>query len=282
MGLSKENKSFLVAVSISVEMIVKFGVTKKDVQASSILLDDKFEVRLGSLSEVCAQEGDTHQNRITRLLRLPQTSEQGSSGTPTAACAYDVYCFGKVLLELVTGKLGISASSDATMKDWLEATLPYISIYDKELVTNIVDPSLVIYEDLLEEVWAIAVVARSCLNPKPSRRPLMRFILKALENPLKVVREEHTSSARLRTTSSRGSWNAALFGSWRQSSSDVAAVSEAPTNKAEGGISFIRSGTTGSQESGQNGEGGGHSSSTRWQSKEIFPEPLDEHDEEGK
>ncbi|XWS62791.1 hypothetical protein CRYUN_Cryun06bG0040900 [Craigia yunnanensis] len=44
----------------------------RDVQASSILLDDKFEVRLGSLSEVCAQEGDGHQNRITRLLRLPQ------------------------------------------------------------------------------------------------------------------------------------------------------------------------------------------------------------------
>ncbi|KAL8542944.1 hypothetical protein ACS0TY_003716 [Phlomoides rotata] len=52
----------------------------RDVQASSILLDDKFEVRLGSLSEVCAQEGETHQNRITRLLRLPQTSDQGASG----------------------------------------------------------------------------------------------------------------------------------------------------------------------------------------------------------
>ena len=62
-------------------------------------------------------------------------------GTPNAICAYDVYCFGKVLLELVTGKLG--------MKDWLETTLPYISIYDKELVTNILDPSLIIDEDLL-------------------------------------------------------------------------------------------------------------------------------------
>ncbi|XP_031261200.1 probable LRR receptor-like serine/threonine-protein kinase At2g16250 isoform X2 [Pistacia vera] len=41
----------------------------RDVQASSILLDDKFEVRLGSLSEVRAQEGDSHQNVITRLLR---------------------------------------------------------------------------------------------------------------------------------------------------------------------------------------------------------------------
>ncbi|GFY89697.1 leucine-rich repeat protein kinase family protein [Actinidia rufa] len=250
----------------------------RDVQASSILLDDKFEVRLGSLSEFCAQEGDAHQSMITRLLRLPTTSEQGTSGSPTATCAYDVYCFGKVLLELVTGKLGISASSEANMKNWLDGIVPYINIYDKELVTNILDPSLMIDEDLLEEVWAMAIVARSCLNPKPSRRPLMRYILKALENPLKVVREENTSSARLRTTSSRGSWNAALFGSWRHSSSDVVAISVAPASKAEGGggSSFKQSGTSASQGSAQNG-GGDHSSSRR-QSKEIFPEPSDVQD----
>ncbi|CAN4107543.1 unnamed protein product [Withania somnifera] len=249
----------------------------RDVQASSILLDDKFEVRLGSLNEACAQEGESHQNRISRLLRLPQTSEQGASGTPSATCAYDVYCFGKVLLELVTGKLGISASNDTSMKEWLDGTLKYISIYDKELVTNIVDPSLIIDEDLLEEVWAMAIVARSCLNPKLSKRPLMRYILKALENPLKVVREEQTSSARLRATSSRSSWNAALFGSWR-SSSDVAAVpAAASANKLEGTSSLKQSGTTGSQGSGPNGDNG-HSSSTRRHSKEIFPEPLEEQD----
>ncbi|XVE93207.1 hypothetical protein REPUB_Repub01dG0170600 [Reevesia pubescens] len=249
----------------------------RDVQASSILLDDKFEVRLGSLSEVCAQEGDGHQNRITRLLRLPQSSEQGSSGSSTALCAYDVYCFGKVLLGLVTGKLDISASSDTQMKEWLEQTLPYISIYDKELVTKILDPSLLVDEDLLEEVWAMAIVARSCLNPKPSRRPLMRYILRALENPLRVVREDNSSSARLRTTSSRGSWNAALFGSWRQSSSDVTAIPAASTTRAEGGSSFKRSGTTGSHGSAHNG-GGDHSSSRRWHSKEIFPEPPEAQD----
>ncbi|KAK4477109.1 hypothetical protein RD792_016319 [Penstemon davidsonii] len=250
----------------------------RDVQASSILLDDKFEVRLGSLSEVCAQEGDIHQSRFTRLLRLPQTSDQGASGTPNATCAYDVYCFGKVLLELVTGKLGISSSTNDTTKEWLETTLPYISIYDKELVTNILDPSLIIDEDLLEEVWAMAIVAKSCLNPKPNRRPLMRYILKALENPLKVVREEHTSSARLRTTSSRGSWNAAVFGSWRHSSSDVAGPQAGTSRKAEGTSSFKQSGTSGSQGSGgHNGDGNGHSSSTR-RSKEIFPEPLEGQD----
>jgi len=44
----------------------------RDIQASSILLDDKYEVRLGSLSEACAQEGEIHQSKITRFLRLPQ------------------------------------------------------------------------------------------------------------------------------------------------------------------------------------------------------------------
>ena len=198
-------------------------------------------------------------------------------GSSTALCAYDVYCFGKVLLGLVTGKLDISASSDTQMKEWLEQTLPYISIYDKELVTKILDPSLLVDEDLLEEVWAMAIVAMSCLNPKPSRRPLMRYILKALENPVRVVRQDSSSSARLRTTSSRGSWNAALFGSWRQSSSDIAVIPAASTTRAEGGSSFKHSGTTGSQGSAQNG-GGDHSSSHRRHSKEIFPGPPEAQD----
>lgn len=242
----------------------------RDVQASSILLDDKFEVRLGSLSELCKQ-GDSHQNVITRLLRLPQSSDQGSSASSTATCAYDVYCFGKVLLELVTGKLGISASDDASTIEWLEQTLPNISIYERELVTKIVDPSLIVDEDLLEEVWAMAVVAKSCLNPKPSKRPLMRYILKALENPLKVVREENSGSARLRTASSRGSWNAALFGSWRHSSSDIVGI-PGPSMK-EGSSSMKQSGTAGSQGSGQCGAGE-HSSSNKRLSRDVFPEPV--------
>ncbi|WJX42426.1 hypothetical protein P8452_29662 [Trifolium repens] len=234
-------------------------IVHRDIQASSILLDDKYEVRLGSLSEACAQEGDTHQSKITRFLRLPQSSEQGASGSSTPICAYDVYCFGKVLLELVTGKLGVSASSEGDLKDWLDQILPCISMYDKELVTKIVDPTMVVDEDFLEEVWAIAIVARSCLNPKPSRRPPMRYVLKALENPLKVVREESSSSARLKATSSRGSWNATLFGSWRQSS-DVTTVPAASGTKLEGASSLKLSATS-------------SSSSRRRHSNEICPEP---------
>ncbi|GKF21775.1 hypothetical protein Tco_0070413, partial [Tanacetum coccineum] len=95
-----------------------------------------------------------------------------------------------------------------------------------------------------------------------------------LENPLKVVREESGSSARLRTPSSRGSWNAALFSSWRQSSADVAGMG------GPGPSSLKRSGTSGSHSGSGNNGGGDHSSSNRKQSKDVFPEPLDVQDEE--
>ncbi|XP_031494178.1 probable LRR receptor-like serine/threonine-protein kinase At2g16250 [Nymphaea colorata] len=246
------------------------SLVHRDVQASSILLDDKFEVRLGSLSEVCTQESDSHQSVLSRILRFSQSSEQSTLGLPSATCAYDVYCFGKVLLELVTGKLGISGSNSTSTNEWLDWALPHININEKELVTKIIDPHLIIDEDLLEEVWAMAIVARSCLNPKPAKRPLMRYILKALENPLKVVREENSNasaSARLRTTSSRGSWNAALFSSWRHSSSEIVAV---PGFPREGNTSMKQAGTAGSLGSGQ----GGDVSSHKRLSKDIFPEPT--------
>jgi hypothetical protein len=186
-------------------------------------------------------------------------------------CAYDVYCFGKILIELVTGNTDISKSDDATTKDWLEQTLNYITIYDKERLAKIVDPTLIVDEDLLEEVWAMAIVAKSCLNPKPSKRPPMKHVLKALENPLKIVREESFSSAKLRTTSSNRSWSTAFFGSWRHSSSDSGAT--------------IREGTSsGNKQTGRSGShgscGNDHSSSNKRSSNEVFPEPLGMQDME--
>lgn len=245
----------------------------RDIRASSILLDDKFEVRLGSLSEVTAQ-GDVHQSVISRVFSKPISSNQGNSGKSTVTCAYDVYCFGKILIELVTGNIDISESEDATTKDWLDQTLRYISIFDKERLSKIVDPSLIVDEDLLEEVWVMAIVAKSCLNPKPSKRPPMKHVLKALENPLKILREESFSSAKLRTTSSNRSWSTAFFGSWRHSSSDSAATT-IHTNK-EGSSGIKQAGKVGSHGSG----GNDHSSSNKRSSNEIFPEPLEMQDME--
>ncbi|KAK6136556.1 hypothetical protein DH2020_029697 [Rehmannia glutinosa] len=179
-----------------------------DVQASSILLDDNFEVRLGSLSKSGAEVSGPryYDDWVFR------ESDKHAIGTPEATRANDVHCFGKVLLELVTGKLGISApANNAMTNEWLETTiLPHISINDKVIITEIVDPSLIIDVDLLEEVWSMAVVAKSCLDPEPKKRPLMTHILKALENPLELVRAVETDYKVIDAYTE--SWTAAVLG----------------------------------------------------------------------
>ncbi|XP_071930741.1 probable LRR receptor-like serine/threonine-protein kinase At2g16250 isoform X2 [Coffea arabica] len=185
----------------------------------SILLDDNFEVRLGSLSEVCAAaETDPRETRFARFLRLSKYGHAGWTkhfrirtssiskhgvllfilqlapifysisriiGASNATCADDVYCFGKLLLQLVTGKLRLNAATDfpdtippiGRPNNWRDLTL---RIYDKELLRKAMDPSFIMAEGLFMEVWAVAIVARACLNPKPSRRPQMLQVLKAL------------------------------------------------------------------------------------------------------
>ncbi|XP_062187220.1 probable LRR receptor-like serine/threonine-protein kinase At2g16250 [Phragmites australis] len=196
----------------------------RDIQASSVLLDDKFEVRLGSMSDICAQQSGGSQNVFSRMLRSSKSLEKHTSGPP-ATCSYDVHCFGKVLLELVTGNMGISGPNAAASEEseWLTNTLNHINASDKATITNIIDPLLVVDEDHLEEVWAVAVIAKTCLNSKPSRRPSARYVLRALESPLRVVRaSSRSNSARLRSSSSRSSWQSVFQGNRVQSLNAVA------------------------------------------------------------
>uniref|UniRef100_A0ACD5UNX4 Uncharacterized protein n=1 Tax=Avena sativa TaxID=4498 RepID=A0ACD5UNX4_AVESA len=193
----------------------------RDIQASSVLLDDKFEVRLGSMSNICARQSAGSQNVFSRILRSSKSLDKNASGPP-ATSSYDVYCFGKVILELVTGNFGVSGSNIAGSEEWLANTTNRISINDKDSITNIIDPLLVVDEDHLEEVWAVAIVAKTCLNSKPSRRPSARHVLKALENPLRVVRAgSRSNSARLRSSSSRSSWQSAFLQGNRYQSYEI-------------------------------------------------------------
>ena len=178
-----------------------------------------------------------------------------------------------MLLELVSGKLGISGSTDPSTETWIEWALSLINNDDKESITKILDPSLLVDEDLLEEVWAMSIVAKSCLSAKPTKRPLMRYILKALENPLKVVREDKLNGSGRSRGSSHGSWNAAFFGSWRHNSSEAVVI---PGSLREEHLqkNMLKQHTNG----GSQGSGGGQGevSQRRPGSSEIFPEPVED------
>jgi len=163
---------------------------------------------------------------------------------PPATCSYDVLCFGKVLLELVTGNFGISGSNDAASEEWLANTLSKINGGDKASITSIIDPLLVVDEDHQEEVWAVAIIAKTCLSAKPSRRPSARHVLRALESPLRVVRQgsSRSNSARLRSSSSRSSWQSVFQGNHHHRAHSLdrrhSARSHGSAGGGEGSFSF--------------------------------------------
>ncbi|CDP11919.1 unnamed protein product [Coffea canephora] len=153
-----------------------------NIQASSILLDDKFEVTL-SLYEVFAEENHMRQkNGISRSAPLVRKVSFSTSNESYASGSYAVYSFGKVLLELVTGKLGISATDDSTTNGWMADVLSNILPDNAELIINIVDSSLAMAKHVLAHVWAVSFIAKACVSPESSKRPKMPQILLALEH----------------------------------------------------------------------------------------------------
>jgi len=163
---------------------------------------------------------------------------------PPATCSYDVLCFGKVLLELVTGNFGISGSNDAASEEWLASTLSKINGGDKASITSVIDPLLVVDEDHQEEVWAVAIIAKTCLSAKPSQRPSARHVLRALESPLRVVRQgsSRSNSARLRSSSSRSSSQSVFQGNHHHQAHSLdrrhSARSHGSAGGGEGSFSF--------------------------------------------
>ncbi|GLJ11810.1 hypothetical protein SUGI_0177610 [Cryptomeria japonica] len=132
-------------------------VVHKDIKSSSILLTEEFEVRLGSLSHIQVAENE-------------------------ALLSNDIFCFGKVLLDLISG-LDVSGSQDPYAEAWAKKALPYIDSGYTDSLLALIDPSLVVEEDFTREILGVAALARACLDPNSVKVLTMRDVCQVLHNP---------------------------------------------------------------------------------------------------
>ncbi|XP_021618558.1 probable serine/threonine-protein kinase PBL10 isoform X2 [Manihot esculenta] len=140
-------------------------VIYRDFKTSNILLDT--DGPTGDNSQITA--------RIlgTRGYVAP---EYVNTGCLTAKC--DVYSFGVVLLELISCRPAIDEYRPSTEQNLVEWARPYLS--SKRKIYRVFDPHLE-GKYVLSGVLKAANLAAQCLSTEPIMRPIMKEVVKALE-----------------------------------------------------------------------------------------------------
>ncbi|KAJ1417707.1 Serine-threonine/tyrosine-protein kinase, catalytic domain [Sesbania bispinosa] len=96
--------------------------------------------------------------------------------------ASNIYCFGVILFEMVTGRLPYSVDSNGSLEDWASHYLQG----DKPL-KEMVDPTLASFQE--EQLEQVAGLIQSCVHPDQEKRPTMEEVCERLREITKITPE---------------------------------------------------------------------------------------------
>uniref|UniRef100_A0A0C9RL02 TSA: Wollemia nobilis Ref_Wollemi_Transcript_12964_2687 transcribed RNA sequence n=1 Tax=Wollemia nobilis TaxID=56998 RepID=A0A0C9RL02_9CONI len=170
------------------------SVVHKDVKSSNILLDSKFRAKIANFG--MAKSGI---NVLTRHIVGTQgymAPEYLADGLVTPKL--DVFAFGVVLLELISGKEAIVREGGIPLAGktgllWTQIK-PIMEEEDREeKLKNWIDPSLKSAYPI-DSVLRLAIIAKACVNEDPGARPSLAEIVYKLSKALEVCTDQSDES----------------------------------------------------------------------------------------
>ncbi|KAG2603598.1 hypothetical protein PVAP13_5KG781300 [Panicum virgatum] len=162
------------------------SIIHRDIKTSNILLDKQMRAKVSDfgLSKLAAEESHASTNVRGTLGYLdPQyyTSQQLTEKS-------DMYSFGIILLELISGRPPISTIS---FGEHLRSIGPWAKwYYESGDIEAIIDPSISGsggYQDV-QSIWKIAEAAVRCIDAEPRKRPCMPEVVKEIQDAMALER----------------------------------------------------------------------------------------------
>ncbi|RRT49796.1 hypothetical protein B296_00046014 [Ensete ventricosum] len=168
-------------------------IIHRDVKAANILLDESFEAIVGDFG--LAKLLDRRESHVTTAVRgtvghiAPEYLSTGQSSEKT-----DVYGFGILLLELITGQKTMSSGNGNVQKgmilDWVK------TLHEEERVHEMADRDLHGSFSAAQLENAVDVILL-CTQSNPSLRPKMSEVVKALESIARPAEQTEESNGEI-------------------------------------------------------------------------------------
>lgn len=143
-----------------------------DLQSNSIFLTDDYSAKV---CDICIWK------ELVARRKKSMDEDNDPSNSPCPDSKGNVYNFGMLLLETISGKLQYS-NEEGSILNWAADHLN-----DRSNIKNLVDPTLKSFKD--SELEIICEVIQECINGDPKKRPTMREISSKLREVLGISPE---------------------------------------------------------------------------------------------